>query len=111
MFMTPRITVYIASHNYAEYVIEAIESVMRQTVSDWELLLINDGSTDDTKKILDRYSHHPKVRVFHTEGIGLPAVNNLALSEAKVNNFAKIGTFERYDIVYLPKKSDIIKIC
>lgn len=95
--MMPRITVYIASHNYADYVVEAIESVMRQTVSDWELLLINDGSVDNTADILDSYGHHPQVRVFHTAGIGLPAVNNLALKEAKGEYILRLDGDDIFD--------------
>ncbi|MEZ4752907.1 MAG: glycosyltransferase family 2 protein [Bdellovibrionota bacterium] len=50
-----KFTVYIASHNYGKFVEEAIESVLRQTTDNWELLLINDNSSDDTQDILERY--------------------------------------------------------
>ena len=45
---TPKVTVYIPSHNYGAFLQEAIESVLRQTYSSWELLIINDSSTNNT---------------------------------------------------------------
>lgn len=51
----PLITVYITSYNYAKYLDEAIESVINQTYSSWELYLINDGSTDGSLDIMNRY--------------------------------------------------------
>lgn len=81
--MTPRITVYVASHNYGRFLEEAIESVLRQSVDGWELLLVDDGSTDNTPDVVRMYAGDPRVRTFRTEGIGLPAVCNLALREAQ----------------------------
>lgn len=93
----PRITVYIACHNYGAYVREAIESVLCQTVNDWELLLIDDGSTDDTHEVFESYINHPKIRIFRTEGISLPAVNNLALNEAKGKYIIRLDGDDIFD--------------
>ncbi len=78
-----KITVYIPSHNYGKYLEEAIESVLRQSEKDWELLLIDDGSTDNTPEIMAFYQSDPRIRLFHTNGIGLQGVANLALIEAR----------------------------
>ena len=53
----PKVTVYIISHNYGEYVEQAIESVIAQTYSDWELFLIDDGSTDNTQEVFEKYQN------------------------------------------------------
>ena len=79
----PLVTVYIVSHNYGRYLTDAIESVFRQSFDDWELIIINDGSSDDTDDIIGLYMNHPRVEVFTTSGIGLPAVNNLAIKKSK----------------------------
>ena len=47
-----KVTVYITAHNYGKYVKKAIDSVLAQKFNDWELIVINDGSTDNTKEIL-----------------------------------------------------------
>ena len=67
--MIPKITVYVVSHNYGKYLSEAIESVLRQTFVNWELLIFDDGSSDDTQKIIDLYRNHEKISCFKTEGI------------------------------------------
>lgn len=79
----PRFTVYIPSHNYGRFLGEAIESVLRQSVRDWELIVIDDGSSDDTQNVIKLYEAHPKIHTLKTQGIGLTSVCNLALSKAK----------------------------
>ena len=79
----PKITVYVVSHNKGEFLEEAIESVLKQTMDDWELIIIDDNSTDNTQGIINLYQGDHRIRSFKTEGIGLPAVCNLAIKEAK----------------------------
>ena len=81
--MSPKITVYTPSHNYGHYLATAIESVLRQSMDSWELLLIDDGSTDDTAEVISRYAGDARVRAFKTPGIGLHGVGNLAIREAR----------------------------
>ncbi len=75
----PRVTVYITAYNYGRYIRQAVDSVLKQTIRDWELLIINDGSTDDTREKLDAYEGREKVRIIHQENQGLTVSNNIAL--------------------------------
>lgn len=93
----PTITVYIVSHNYGNYLSDAIESVLRQTVSNWELLIIDDGSTDDTAEVMNLYKGDERIRIRRTEGIGLPAVCNLALKEAKGKYIIRLDGDDIFD--------------
>ena len=95
--MNPKITVYVVSHNYGKYLSEAIESVLRQTYSNWELLIFDDGSSDDTQKIMDLYRNHEKISCFTTKGIGLPAVNNLALDAAKGEYIVRLDADDKFE--------------
>lgn len=79
----PKVTVYVVSRNYGRFLSDAIESVLRQHYDDWELLLIDDGSSDRTAEIMQLYVGDSRVRMFRTPGIGLPAVANLALRESR----------------------------
>jgi glycosyltransferase involved in cell wall biosynthesis len=79
----PHITVYIPSHNYGRYLADAIDSVLHQSYGDWELIVIDDASTDHTAEVMNLYRGHPQITLLSTEGIGLPAVCNLALKRAK----------------------------
>lgn len=69
--MAPKISVVIAVYNRADFIRPCLESVLNQTVEDFEVLLIDDGSTDGTPEILQGLSH-PRVRVhLHSQNKGL----------------------------------------
>ena len=74
-----KITVYIPAHNYGRYVEKAIQSVLSQTIDDWEIIVINDGSTDNTSEVLKKYETHPKIRIIEQVKRGLNVSNNIAL--------------------------------
>ncbi len=50
-----KISVIIPAHNSANTIVEALESIKNQTYRDWEIILINDGSSDETETIVKRY--------------------------------------------------------
>ena len=79
----PKVTIYMPSFNYAAYVCEAIESVINQTYQDWELIVINDGSTDETVEVLKPYEGKERIQVIHQENKGLNVTNNIALRAAR----------------------------
>ena len=60
---TPKISVLIPTHNYARYLPEAIESVLAQDFTDYELLVSDDASTDNSADIICRYAaRDPRIR-------------------------------------------------
>jgi len=79
----PLVTVYITNYNYANYCEKAIESVLSQSFSNYELLIFDDGSTDESRDILQKYSDFDNVSLFFQENIGLNKTNNLAVNKAK----------------------------
>lgn len=79
MIKTPKVSVYIPVFNYARYIEKAIQSVLNQTFKDWELIVINDGSTDGTEEILKKYESNDKVTVVNQENKGLTRSCNIAL--------------------------------
>lgn len=80
---TPLVTVYITNHNYGEYVRQAIDSVLKQTLSDYELIIIDDGSTDQSRDVIEEYADNPAIRIVYQEKKGLNATNNIALRLAR----------------------------
>ena len=80
---SPRITVFMAVYNRADVVRGAIDSVLAQTFGDFELLVIDDGSTDGSAKIVDSYAD-PRVRlVVHDRNQGIPRTRNEGLDLAR----------------------------
>jgi len=68
----PRVSIIISAFNTEKFIRETLDSVFNQTYRDYELILINDGSTDSTGIITEEYAHRPSVRVFHQENKGIP---------------------------------------
>lgn len=73
------VSVYITSYNYGKFLPQAIESVLAQKFSDWELILIDDGSTDNSWDVIEQYSSHPKIRTMRQDKKGLLTTSNIAL--------------------------------
>lgn len=75
------ISVIVPVYNAEKYLRECVDSVLSQTFIDFELLLIDDGSTDSSGAICDEYAEHDsRVRVFHKENGGVSSARNLGLS-------------------------------
>lgn len=74
--MTPLVTVIMPVFNAASYVAEAIDSVINQTYTNWELIIINDGSTDDSDKIIKQFDDS-RIRYFQKERGGVSEARNL----------------------------------
>lgn len=80
----PLISIIIPVHNGEDYLEDCVESIKNQTVSDWEIIVIDDGSTDGTGKICRRLAEeNPKLRVIFMEDEGVSAARNAALDVAK----------------------------
>ncbi len=74
-----KVTVYIPTYNYKNYIEEAINSVLNQSMEDWELIIIDDGSTDGTIDLLEKYDSNPKILIIQQVNKGLNKTNNIAL--------------------------------
>ena len=71
-------------YNIADYLPSFISSVIRQTYSKWELLLVDDGSADSSGQICDCFSQcDSRIRVFHRQNGGVSSARNVGLKEMK----------------------------
>ena len=73
----PKITVVIPNYNHGRYIGETIDHIVRQTFQDWELVVVDDGSTDDSRDVLRRYER--QLKVIRTEHKGPAAARNCAI--------------------------------
>jgi len=83
---TPLVSVYILCHNYGRFLSQAIESVLAQSLLDWELIVVDDGSTDQTGDIIAQYQDKLDSRmrfIRHTNAQGLQVSANEALELAR----------------------------
>lgn len=80
----PVISIIVPVYNAERYINRCIDSILSQTFADFELLLIDDGSTDQSSAICDEYAlRDSRVRVFHKENGGVSSARNLGLDHAQ----------------------------
>ena len=78
------ISIIIPVYNAASYLDKCIESILHQKYKDFELLLINDGSTDNSGDICDAFAlKDNRISVFHQQNQGVSAARNLGIEQAK----------------------------
>lgn len=82
--MNDKVSIYIPTKNRLDFLKKAIDSVLNQTYENWELIVVNDASTDDTKDYLDKLtSENPKVKaIHHKESLGACVSRNDAIFSA-----------------------------
>ena len=80
----PAVSVIMPVYNTAQYLAEAVESVLRQGLKDWELILVDDGSTDGSGVLCDKWAAmDDRIRVIHTENQGLSCARNTGMKMAQ----------------------------
>ena len=86
----PMVTVLMAVYNGEKFLKEAMESILTQTFTDFEFLIINDGSTDNSVKIIEEFND-PRIRLIHNEkNLKLIASLNKGISLAKGKYIARM---------------------
>jgi len=96
----PKISVLMPVYNGEKYLKEAIRSILAQTFSDFEFLIINDGSTDNSVKIIESFDD-PRIRLIHNpENIGLAETCNRGLELASGEYIARMDC----DDISLPER-------
>ena len=98
---SPLISVIMPVRNAGAYLAPALDSVLAQTFMDFEFIVINDGSTDDSRETLEEYARaDSRVRVFSQAGQGVVAALNRGLAKAKGRYLARMDS----DDICLPHR-------
>jgi glycosyltransferase involved in cell wall biosynthesis len=85
---TPRVSVVLAARDESESIRVAVDSILAQTLRDWELIVVDDGSRDGTADIVRAYADK-RIRVLVEAGRGLPASLNCAIAHARAAVIAR----------------------
>jgi glycosyltransferase involved in cell wall biosynthesis len=103
---SPLVTVYITNYNYGSYIREAIESVLNQTLQDFELLIIDDGSTDNSREIIEQYADDERISIIYQKNSGLNITNNVALKASLGKYIVRLDADDFLDRNALKAMSD-----
>ena len=106
-----KISIITASYNYANYIKETIQSVINQTYLDWELIIVDDGSMDNSVEIINKYCNQDsRIKLYthpNNENKGLKETLLLGISKANSEWIAFLESDDTWREDYLEKKAEI----
>ena len=106
---SPIVSVIMPCYNQGPYLDEAVESVLAQTYQNFEIIVINDGSTDEeTIQILHHYEK-PKVKIIHTENFGPSVARNTGVKNSCGQYILPLDADDRIEKTYLEKAVRILE--
>ena len=87
----PSISILLPVYNDSSYLVRAVTSMRRQTCQEWELLLLDDGSTDDSPELIDSLAREePRIRPVHLPHRGIAATLNAGIERATGRYIARM---------------------
>lgn len=107
--MKTEISVIIPVYNVQDFLKDCIDSVIAQTFKNYEIILVDDGSTDDSGKICDQYNIYKNVQVHHTSNQGLSEARNTGLNFAMGKYVCFIDSDDFVTVNYLQTLYDLIQ--
>src|SRR5688572_21390402 len=97
----PGVSVIIPAYNYANYLPLTLDSILQQDYPNIEIVIIDDGSTDNTREVVARYG--PKVRYVYQKNAGLSAARNTGIKAAKTDYLAFIDADDEWHPTLISK--------
>lgn len=98
-------SIIIPVYNGEKFIEKAIESVFNQTMSDWELIIVNDGSSDNTLSVLEKYKDNEKIQIISQENSGVSVARNTGVKNSKGDYIAFLDA----DDVWHKNHLDVMK--
>lgn len=102
----PLISVIVPCYNVEKYVVECLESILSQTYENLDILVINDGSTDNTEEMIKPFLNDKRIRYYYQENKGLSEARNRGLNEMKIYGGDYVCFIDSDDFIH----KDYIKI-
>lgn len=104
----PKVSVIIPCFNQGKYLDETVDSVLAQSYDDYEIVIVNDGSTDDFTNRLLREYRRPKTRVIQTDNQGVSAARNTAIRAATGTYILPLDADDLIGKEYLQKAVEVL---
>lgn len=103
-----KISIIITAHNYGKYLSSAIDSALNQHYDNFEVIVINDGSTDNTLQILKKYENNPKISIFNLKGVGLASASNYGIQKSRGEYVIRLDADDYFDENILLIESNVL---
>ncbi len=102
------VSIIIPTYNRAHLLPRAINSVINQIVSDWELIIIDDGSTDNTQETVEKFLVDLRIRYFKKENTGAAHSRNIGVDYSRYEWITFLDSDDEADVTWLSKIVDLI---
>lgn len=100
----PQVSVILPVYNAAATLKETLESIFKQTLSDFELIVVDDGSTDDSAEIISAFQRNDsRIHLIQQENMGVSAASNRALTQARAECVARMDA----DDIMMPRRLEL----
>lgn len=99
----PKVSVVIPCYNHGEFLLETLNSVQIQTLTDFEIIVVNDGSTNAVTVDLLQHMNIPQTKVIHTANKGVSAARNRGISEARGDYILPLDADDKIGPTYLER--------
>lgn len=105
----PNISIIVPAYNYANYLPETLDSVINQSEQDWECLVVDDGSTDNTKEVAMQYANKdPRIKYLYKNNGGLSSARNHGLKLATGKYVCFLDADDLLESDYLKTSSEYL---
>jgi GT2 family glycosyltransferase len=104
----PSVSVILPVYNQAEYLAEAVESVLDQSYRDFELIIVNDGSTDDAERVMQQFTD-PRIRYIFQDNRGLPGARNTGIRASAGQLLAFLDADDRFHPDKLRAQTEFVR--
>ena len=104
-----KFSIIIPAYNIEKYIDKCINSIIEQTYKNYEIIIINDGSTDNTKNIIDKYKTKKKVTIINQNNKGLSESRNIGVKKATGNYILFVDGDDYIDKKLLETLNNIIE--
>ena len=106
----PLVSIVMPAYNVAQYIGSSIESVVNQTEGNWELIIVNDGSTDQTGTVIENWAvRDARIKVYTQENAGVAAARNKGLALASGHYISFLDADDIYAPTYIEKMSNALQ--
>ena len=105
----PKVSIIVPCYNQAQYLDEALLSILEQTFTDWECIIVNDGSPDHTEEVARKWeAKDPRFMYLYKENGGVSSARNLGIEKANSDYIVTLDADDKYEATFIEKALQVL---